>query len=178
MIQEAVPGDVKELLERRQLNGVPVLLSTTSDLSLAGHLRGHRIVVTRENLAVVAGDHEPELVNHLPIGAWKSFAPRAPSARASCRPTSTIGGSTWRAYSNTHAARFHLLATKLEDLRKSGTVTVHPEEERDKNHCPQCGLRLAAAGESCPRCLPKKAIAARLWQLMRPQWPTALGNVS
>ena len=37
-----------------------------------------------------------------------------------------------------------LLADKLEDLRKTGEVTVHPEEERDKIHCPKCGLRLLA----------------------------------
>ena len=49
-----------------------------------------------------------------------------------------------------------LLADKLEDLRKSGMVTVHPEEHQDKIHCPRCGLRLAAAGESCPRCLPQE----------------------
>ena len=78
-------------------------------------------------------------------------------------------------YSNTLAARFQLLADKLEDLRKSGTVTIHPEEQQDTIHCPRCGLRLAAAGESCPRCLPKKAIAGRLWQLLRPHWPAALG---
>ena len=77
-------------------------------------------------------------------------------------------------YSNTLAPRFHLLADKLEDLRTKGEVIVHPEEERDKTHCPKCGMRLAAAGESCPRCLPRKAIVARLWQLLRPQWPTAL----
>src|SRR5262249_34320195 len=77
--------------------------------------------------------------------------------------------------SNTLAPRFHLLADKLEDLRTKGEVIVHPEEVRDKIHCVKCGIRLAAAGESCPRCLPRKAIAARLWQLMRPQWPTALG---
>ena len=39
MLKEEVPCKVKELLESQQLNGVPVLLSTTSDLSLAGDAR-------------------------------------------------------------------------------------------------------------------------------------------
>ena len=73
MIQEAVPCEVKELLENQQLNGVPVLLSTTSDLSLTGELRGHWIVVTRDNLAVVADGAEPRLVNHLPIDRVEKF---------------------------------------------------------------------------------------------------------
>ena len=77
-------------------------------------------------------------------------------------------------YSNAQSTKFHKLAGKLEDLRTSGEVIVHPEEELDTTHCPKCGLRLSTPGESCPRCLPRKAIVGRLWQLMRPQWPTAL----
>src|SRR5262249_25606793 len=77
-------------------------------------------------------------------------------------------------YSNTLSPRFRLLADKLEDLRKSGEVVVHPEDEQDKLHCSECGLRLTAAGECCPRCLPRKAIISRLWTMLRPQWPTAV----
>jgi ATP-binding cassette, subfamily B, bacterial len=175
MIQEAVPNDVKELLEVQHLNGVPVLLSTTSDLSLEGNLRGHRIVVTRDNLAVVAEEGKPLLINHLPLDRVEKF--RAQSAIGSGFLQAYVDDA-WvdvARYSNAQAAKFHLLAGKLEDLRKSGDVTVDPEEKQDKVHCPRCGLRVAAAGESCPRCLPKKAIAGRLWQLLRPQWPTALG---
>ncbi len=174
MIQEPVPGDVKELLENQQLNGVPVLLSTTSDLSLKGDLRGHWIVVTRDHLAVVADGALPRLVNHVPIGRVEKF-----------RTQNAVGSGFLQAYveeawvdvarySNTMATKFHLLADKLEDLRTTGDVIVHPEEKRDKTHCPKCGMRFSAVGESCPRCLPRKAIVTRLWQLLQPQWPTAL----
>jgi len=175
MIQEPVPCDVKELLENQQLNGVPVLLSTTSDLSLAGEQRGHRIVVTRENLAVVAEGFKPRLVNHLPLTRVEKF--RAQGAIGSGFLQAYVDDA-WvdiARYSNSLSARFRLLADKLEDLRKSGEVIVHPEEEQDKNRCPRCGVRLAAAGDSCPRCLPRKAIAVRLWTLLKPQWPTAVG---
>jgi ATP-binding cassette subfamily B protein len=177
MIQEAVPRDVKELLENQHLNGVPVLLSTSSDLSLSGALGAHRIVVTRDHLAVVAdatGDEKsPRLISHLPIDRAEKF--RAQSAIGSGFLQALVDDA-WvdlARYSNTLSPRFHLLAGKLEDLRKSGEVTVHPEEVKDQDHCPGCGLRLANRGESCPRCLPRKAIVARLWTLVRPQWPTA-----
>jgi ATP-binding cassette subfamily B protein len=175
MIQEPVPGEIKELLENHQLNGVPVLLSTTSDLSLAGDLGGHRIVVTRENLAVVVEGLKPRLVSHVPLTSVEKF--RAQGAIGSGFLQAYVN-EAWvdlARYSNTLSTRFHLLADKLEDLRKSGEVVVHPEEEHDKIHCPRCGLRLAAAGDPCLRCLPRKAIAGRLWTLLRPQWPTALG---
>jgi ATP-binding cassette subfamily B protein len=174
MIQEAVPCEVKELLEKQELNGVPVLLSAASDLSLNGEVRSHWVVATRENLAVVADGAEPTLVNHLPIRRIEKF-----------RAHGAVGSGFLQAYvdeawvdvarfSNAMSSKFHKLAGKLEDLRASGEVVVHPEDQDDSSHCPKCGLRLPTPGESCPRCLPRMAIAGRLWQLVRPQWPTAL----
>jgi ATP-binding cassette subfamily B protein len=173
MIQEPVPSEVKELLERQQLNGVPVLLSTTCDLSLSGDLRGHWIVVTRDNLTVVADGESPRLVNHFPISRVEKF--RTQGAIGSGFLQAYVD-ETWvdvARYSNGLATRFGKLAEKLENLRDSGEVTVHPEETVDATHCPKCRLRLTTAGSSCPRCLPRRAIASRLWQLLRPQWPTA-----
>jgi ATP-binding cassette subfamily B protein len=162
------------LLENHQLNGIPVLLSTTSDLSLSGDVRPHWVVATRENLAVVADGAEPRLVGSLPLARVQKF-----------RAHGAIGSGFLQAYvddawvdmarfSNTLASRFHKLAEKLEDLRSNGDVVVDPAEKIDSLHCSKCGLRLSTAAESCPRCLPRRAIMARLWQLMRPQWPNAL----
>ena len=39
----------------------------------------------------------------------------------------------------------------------------------DPRRCPKCQLRLATAGETCPRCLPRGAILSRVWELIRPQ---------
>jgi len=175
MIQEDVPGKIKELLDRQQLNGVPVLLSTTSDLSLKGDLHGHWIVVTRDHLAVVSDGDEPRLVNHVPINRVEKFRTQGAIGSGFLQAYLEEGWVDVARYSNTLAPRFHLLADKLEDLRTKGEVIVHPEEERDQNHCPRCGIRLASSGDLCPRCLPRKAILTRLWQLLRPQWPTALG---
>ncbi len=174
MIQEAVPCEVKELLENQQLNGVPVLLSTTCDLSLTGDLRSHWIVATRENLAVVADGAEPTLVTHLPIRQVEKFRTHGAIGSGFLQAYVDEAWVDVARYSNALSTKFHKLAGKLEDLRVTGEVVVHPEEQLDSAHCPKCGLRLSAAGESCPRCLPRKAIVGRLWQLMRPQWPTAL----
>jgi hypothetical protein len=146
MIKEAVPSEVKELLENQRLNGIPVLLSTTSDLSLTGDLRGHWIVVTRDNLAVVTDGPAPSLVNHLPIEKVQQF-----------RTNGAIGSGFLQAYvdeawvdvarySNALSSKFHKLAGKLEDLRTSGEVVIYPEEELDATHCVKCGLRLATPG--------------------------------
>jgi ATP-binding cassette subfamily B protein len=175
MIQETVPCHIQELLEKQHLNGVPVLLSTASDLSLSGELNSHRIVVTRENLAVVTDGAEPTLVEHLPLCRVEKFRTHGATGSGFLQAYIDDAWVDVARYSNTLSARFHLLAEKLEDLRKTGKVAVHAEELKDKAHCARCGLRLVTAGDSCPRCVPRKAIARRLWAMMRPQWPTALG---
>ena len=173
MLKEEVPCEVRELLENQQLNGVPVLLSTTSDLSLAGEVRDHWIVVTHENLAVVDVSGDPKLVDHLSIKSAVQF--RAQGAIGSGLLQVYVD-DTWidvARYSNTLATRFHHLADKLEELRKTGEVTA-PADVAALTHCPKCNLKLPIAGEACPRCLPRKAIIARLWQMVKPHWPTAL----
>jgi len=173
MIKEVVPCAVHELLENQQLNGVPVLLSTTSDLSLAGERRDHWIVVTQDNLAVVDATGEPTLVDHLPLAEVEKF--RAQGGIGSGLLQGYVDGA-WvdvARYSNTLSARFHQLAEQLEELRSKGEVTPRPASTQT-THCPQCNLKLPVADESCPRCLPRKAIAARLWHMVRPQWAPAL----
>ena len=175
MLKESVPCEVKELLEHQQLNGVPVLLSTTSDLSLTGDLRGHWIVVTHHHLAVVADGVKPRLVNHLALETVEKFRTHGAIGSGFLQAYVDDAWIDVARYSNTLATRFHKLAEQLEDLRKTGEVGVGPDEQHDTSHCPKCGVRLNTTGESCPRCLPRKAIVARLWQLLRPQWPAALG---
>ncbi len=175
MLKESVPCEVKELLENQQLNGVPVLLSTSSDLSLTGDLRGHWIVVTGKHLAVVADGAQPRLVNHFALSRVEKFRTHGAIGSGFLQAYVDDAWVDVARYSNTLATTFHKLADKLEDLRKTGEVAFHPEEQQDRSHCPKCGIRLSTAGESCPRCVPRKAIVARLWQLLRPQWPKALG---
>jgi ATP-binding cassette subfamily B protein len=175
MVQEPVPCDVKELLESRQLNGIPVLLSTSSDLSLAGDLRRHWIIGTRDHLSVVADGAEPQLVNHLKLGSIERFRTHRAIGSGFLQAYVDDAWVDLARYSNTLADKFHKLAENLEGLRETGEVTVQPEETRIATHCGKCGLRLSTAGDACPRCVPRKAVAARLWQLVRPQWTTALG---
>ena len=51
IFKDELPTAVYKELDRRGLNGVPILLSTTSELSLAGKPERHWIVATRDNVA-------------------------------------------------------------------------------------------------------------------------------
>jgi ATP-binding cassette subfamily B protein len=174
MQREEVPVRVQELLERQQLNGVPVLLAAVSDLSLPGEIHKQWVVVNRDHLTVVADSHEPRLAFHVPLAHVDQF-----------RTRSTVGSGFLQAYvddswidvarfSNKLAPQFHQFAERLEGLRANGAAPP-AEPPLNTDHCPKCGLKLPETAGACPRCLPRRAIAARIWKLLRPQWRGALG---
>ncbi|MCI0334421.1 MAG: DUF1854 domain-containing protein [Planctomycetes bacterium] len=169
-----MPPAVYQELDRRGLNGVPVLLSTTSELSLSGKPGRHWIVATRDNVATVRDADAPTVETHVPVAEVREF-----------RTLGTIGSGFLQAYvddywvdlarfSNTEADRFSRLARHLEDLRTDGEVHVDDEVAPAVTHCPTCGQRLPLVNEKCPRCIPRKAILTRLGQMLWPYRLTAL----
>ncbi len=173
MFQDELPTAVYQELDRRGLNGVPVLLCTTSDLSLSGRPERNWIVATRNNVAAVRETDGPTVETHVPVSEVREF-----------RTQSTVGSGFLQAYvddywvdlarfPNTEADRFGRLARYLEDLRTEGEVHVETDAAVKITHCPKCGQRLPVAGESCTRCIPRKAILGRLAQMLWPYRNTA-----
>jgi ATP-binding cassette, subfamily B, bacterial len=173
MFKEELPTAVYEELDRRGLNGVPVLLCTTSELSLSGRPERNWIVATRNNVAAVREAESPTVETHVPVSEVREF-----------RTQSTVGSGFLQAYvddywvdlarfPNTEADRFSRLARYLEDLRTDGEVHVETDAAPKITHCPKCGQRLPVANESCARCIPRKAILGRLAQMLWPYRATA-----
>src|SRR4051812_24143964 len=173
MFKEELPEAVHDELDRKGLNGVPVLLCASSDLSLSGEPERHWIVATRDNVTAVREADSPAVATHVPVAEVREF-----------RTQGAIGSGFLQAYvddywvdlarfPNTQADRFSRLARYLEDLRTAGDVQVDEEAAAKVTHCPKCGQRLPIANESCPRCLPRKAILARLGHMLWPYRNTA-----
>jgi ATP-binding cassette subfamily B protein len=173
MFKEELPFAVAKELDVCGLNGVPVLLSTTTDLSLAGHPRRHWVVANCDNVAAVADGDDPRVESHVAVREVQQF-----------RTQGAIGSGFLQAYvedqwvdlarySNAEAERFHRVARYLEDLRTTGELEVDPAAAPTATHCEKCGQRLPNSGDSCPRCIPRKAILGRLGQMLWPYRATA-----
>lgn len=174
MFKEQLPTTVHQELDSQGLNGVPVLLATATDLSLAGQPRREWIIATRENVAAVSDGESPSVQIHVPVREVQEF-----------RTQGAIGSGFLQAYvddhwvdlarfSNAEADRFHRVARYLEDLRTSGQLQVDESTLPSVTHCEKCNQRLPVAGEACPRCLPRKAILGRLAMMLWPYRITAL----
>jgi ATP-binding cassette subfamily B protein len=173
MFKDELPTAVYKELDRRGLNGVPVLLCTTSELSLSGRPEKNWIVATRNNVAAVREVDGATVETHVPVSQVREF-----------RTQSTVGSGFLQAYvddywvdlarfPNTEADRFSRLARHLEDLRTDGEVHVETDAAPKITHCQKCGQRLPVANESCARCIPRKAILGRLAQMLWPYRTTA-----
>src|SRR3954465_7397168 len=174
MFKDQLPTEVYKELDRRGLNGVPVVLCTSSELSLSGRPERNWIVATRYNVAAVSEADRATVETHVPVAEVREF-----------RTHSTVGSGFLQAYiddywvdlarfPNTEADRFSRLARYLEDLRTDGEVQIETDSTPKVTHCPKCTQRLPVANESCPRCIPRQAILGRLGEVLWPYRATAL----
>ncbi len=168
MLQEAAPRAVLEVMERLGLNGLPVLLTTATDLSLEGRFERLWLVVNARALTVLTDAPAPEVCLSLPIAEVEEF--RARGVVGSGLLQARVAGVWVDAlrYSNSLAHRFAKVAAKLEKLRTDGQLVVHADDERDERRCGRCGLALLFVGDICPRCINRGAVLGRVWSLMRP----------
>ncbi|MCC6492938.1 MAG: DUF1854 domain-containing protein [Pirellulales bacterium] len=173
MLHEELPLAVKRELDLQGLNGAPVLMSTSTNLSLSGRPRRHWIVATHLNVAAVAEGDAATVETHVPLSEVEEF--RTQGAVGSGFLQAFVDGH-WvdlARYSNAEADRFHRLARSLEDLRATGEVATTAAEPSLATHCAKCDQRLPTPGEACPRCIPRKAIIGRLAQMLWPHRATA-----
>lgn len=175
MLNEKLPVPVRRELDRRGLNGVPVLLAATTDLSLSGQPRRSWIVATADNVASVVDGETAEVECHVPLGRVEEF--RAQGALGSGFLQAYVDDH-WvdlARYTNSQVEQVGRVVRQLEELRTSGCVGAEDEAPLASTHCTQCGQRLPTVGESCPSCLPRKAIVSRLAQMLWPhRWAAAL----
>lgn len=175
MSYEQLPAEVLAELDRRGLNGIPVLVAASTEMSLAGLPGRHWIVATRDNVALVAEGAPPTVQNHMPVRDVEEFRTQAALGSGFLQVYTDDHWIDLARFANPEAERFARVARRLEELRTTGEVTREADVPRRVTHCPSCGVRLPSESESCPRCLPRKAIFMRLASMLWPyRWTAAV----
>ncbi len=165
-----LPRAVLAVLDAAGLNHRPVLLAVDTDVALDGELAAEWLVVTPDHLTVI---HDRAVLRSV---AWPAVE--------QVRTNSGLGGGTLQVradgawvdllrYSNALATRFHKVSRALERGRETiacGTagMALPIDGPLDPPHCGGCGLRLAHADDSCPRCLQKGRILSRVAAILAP----------
>jgi ATP-binding cassette subfamily B protein len=168
MLNEDLPIAVRQELDAQGLNGVPVLLSTSTELSLSGKPRRQWIVATHANVAAVSDGAKPKVRAAVPVAEVAEFRTQGAVGSGFLQAFVQDHWIDLARYTNAEADRFHRVARRLEELRTTGEMEAATAEAAAVTHCPLCEQRLPAVGEACPRCVPRTAILKRLGQML---WP-------
>lgn len=190
ILRPVLPSDISQCLNRHELNHRPILLSTSSDVSLDGDNCRNWLIVTADHFSVVT--ETSPVCQHLTADSATSVNSGPSLVRA--LPVSEVKGvRTWSGlgsgvlqvrtdeswvdlvrYSNAQAERFHKVSRKLDAFCTGGDLIVHEDEPLDAHRCSGCGLRLSSVTETCPRCIHRTQILARVWDILRPQFGWSL----
>ncbi len=173
----SIPDPVQRCLESAGLNHRPMRLSTYTDISLAGSPMRQWLIATDDHISIVGETDGSAATRYF---AWPEIT--------GIRTVMGVGSGLLQArvneewidllrYSNTFAHRFHKVAHQLDLWAKEEHryEDASPLDQLDPPKCPTCDLRLATRDDSCPRCLPRRQILQRAWEIMSPYWRGSLG---
>ena len=171
----------------------PVLLEIDTDVSLDGTPAREWLVVTPDALTVTqSGAGFQRGVGFQPAKSGLPLRTIAWPDVEQVRTTAGVGGGTLQVktdgdwvdlvrYSNAFATRFHKVSRALEQakddiaiqtkpllLAAGGSGSHHTDDTLDPPRCPSCSLRLQTREQSCPRCMQKGRILARVGELLAP----------
>jgi ATP-binding cassette subfamily B protein len=165
-------------MQQQGLDHQSMLLATQTDISTQGDAQLQWLIVSPSDILIFSDGAPPEMHRKIALASVTAF--RAQSVIGSGFLQAQVDG-LWvdvLRYSNSLSDRFVKVSKKLEDLRKKGTLVIHPEDEIDQRRCPTCGLALRFVGDVCPQCINKRAVIGRVWDLIRPYRLAALGIFS
>lgn len=136
---------------------------------MSGRFGGDWVIVTDDRVTIVREDDVPHVIRSVRIRDAEKFriCPGVGSGTMQF-----LRGGVWSdlvRFSNALDDRFQQLVTRLQQFRDSGDWRPVGEAVVHSRRCPTCQFRLPSAGETCPHCLPRGAILARVWQLIQPQ---------
>ena len=145
----------------------PHSLAVRTDLSLDGRSLTEELTATASQLQISAAEDAPGESRQFELAAIEAF--RTETAVGSGFLQARIDG-VWvdlLRYSNGLADEFVGVARQLEQLRKGEALEPYDSTIASRR-CLTCGLTLQFAGDVCPRCVPRGAVLARTWELLRP----------
>lgn len=166
MLRLSPPPEVLEKLRQLDIQPESLLLSTPTDIDRVGRYATQWLVITEDRLLVLSDGAGAEAVFSLKLADATEF-----------RVQSVVGSGILQArvegiyvdvlrFTNRYANVFQKVSRKLERKVRGEPIAIHPEEMVDERRCPTCGLVLQFPGDTCPRCVNRGAVLARMWRLM------------
>ncbi|HDS74867.1 MAG TPA: ABC transporter ATP-binding protein, partial [Firmicutes bacterium] len=179
MLRHPLPPQILEWFSQQNVKDGDILLSIPNDITFEGEYAERWVVVTHDAVMMLKEKDGR-------ISAARNFAMAdIEAARVDPRVGSgflqvKVNGN-WAEvarFSNARATWFERIAMKITRFKETGELEITPEDEKEENRCPTCGLLLRSSTDVCPRCINKHRVFGRLLILMKPYWPWAAGTLA
>jgi len=182
LLRRPLPPPVAKVLEERGITEEQVVVATDTDLDITGEYSISWVIVTKEQVLVLAieeEDNEVLVLKEMQIADIETA--RTDTRVGSGFLEAKINGvfEELVRFSNKNADKFAKAAAKLKSLAEGKQVEVVAEEPDLEGRCQKCGCRLPDKHSSiCPKCLKRGAVFMRFLANTRDYWPwTALAMV-
>ncbi len=174
MLRQTPPAPVLDALSREGVGEDRLLLCTCTDIDRLGRYEPQWLAVAEDRLLVVGESAPAEIRFQIDFREVSEF--RVQNAVGSGLLQARVGDlyvDVLR-YTNRLSDVFQKVARKLDRNLHGQPIVIHPDEEVSDRRCPTCGLGLQFAGDTCPRCVKRGAVLARMWTMMAPYRGSAL----
>lgn len=178
MLKKTPPASIARLLADNSIQVDDLLLCTDTDIDRAGRYQKQWLAVSQDRVFVCTNGEFPKVHAEIKIKDATEF-----------RCESVIGSGLLQArvdglfvdllrFSNRLGDRFSKVARKLDRMLKGEQLVIEPEDNVDPRRCQGCGLMLDFPGETCPRCVNKGRVLARMCKLMLPYRTAAMAMLA
>lgn len=179
-IRRPLPPLIRKSLQERGVSDNDIVVSTNTDLDIAGEYSERWLVVTREHVLVYMIEEEEGealLIREVPIAKIESARTdsRVGSGFLEAKTTDEIYEELIR-FSNKNSEKFGKVANKIRTLAAGKQVVVRPEEEAElvQGRCQKCGIRLPDRSMTvCPKCMKRGMVFMRFLGMTKAYWPLA-----
>jgi ATP-binding cassette subfamily B protein len=166
VFRQSLPAVVQRIVTDAGVDLGAMLLCTSADIDFHGVYQTSWLIVTPDRIVVAADGHPPSVLVNL-----------AKTDVSEIRVQTNVGSGLLQAkvgdiyidlvrFSNRLADRFYRAAKKLERFLRGHDITIFPEDDLNPRRCPSCGLMLEFVGDTCPRCVNRGAVLARMFALL------------
>jgi ATP-binding cassette subfamily B protein len=174
-IRRPMPPRIRLAMEQREITDDQILVSTDSDLDIAGAYSESWVIVTKEKVMVFMIDEEDDeaiLRREVDIANIETARMDTRVGSGFLEAKSNGVFEEIARFSNRNAEKFSKVAAKIKSLAQGKQVEVGVDDEVVVGRCRQCGVRLADKTMTvCPKCLNRGSVFFRFLALTKEFWP-------
>ncbi|HXE52392.1 MAG TPA: DUF1854 domain-containing protein [Tepidisphaeraceae bacterium] len=170
LLKQTPPRAVVRFLHTLGIETQDLVLCTNTDLDSSGAYQSQWLIVTKDRVLVVDDDPAPRGTACCSVRLEDVSEFRCEGVIGAGLLQARVNGVFLDIlrYSNKLGDRFGKVSRKLDRRVKGEPITIDPDDNVDARRCKSCGLMLEFAGETCPHCVNRGAVLARMWKLMLP----------